>query len=176
MFNTIVALGTVALQIFFVAIIFAWIFKSDFLKIIYKYSNTIIRVVFVGAAIGSLVYQYILNYPPCLLCWYQRIAIFAVALIVFVADIKTDKTLQRAVILLSVLGLAVAIFHNIIDIFPTGIDACGANGPSCLARYVYEFGYITIPMMSLSVLVFGVILPLVAKRFPQNTVEQNTLS
>lgn len=171
MFNKIVAIGVILLQIKFVAIVVAWLTKSDLTKLIYKNANILLRFVFVGGAVGSLIYQYVLGYPPCLLCWYQRIAIFSIAIILFTADIRVSKLLQKQVLVLSILGTLIAIFHNIIDIFPTGVDTCG-TGPSCLARYVYEFGYITIPMMSLTVLVFGIVIPLIVRRFPQDSVEQ----
>lgn len=173
MFNKIVAIGVILLQIKLIGIIFLWITKSPLVKIISKHSNLVLKSIFVGAIVGSLIYQYVLDYPPCLLCWYQRIAIFAIGIILFTGDIRTNKMLQNQVILFSIVGGLVAIFHNIIDIFPTGLDTCGVGGPSCLARYVYEFGYITIPMMSLTVLLFGVLIPLIARRFPQQEVAEN---
>lgn len=165
MFNTVVAIGIVLLQIALLVILVTWIAKSDLMKFISKHANLILRFVFVGAIVGSLIYQYVLGYPPCILCWYQRIAIFAVGIILFTSDIRIDKTLQRQVSVLSIAGALVAIFHNIIDMFPTGLDVCGVGGPSCLARYVYEFGYVTIPMMSLTVLMFGVLIPIIVKKF-----------
>ncbi len=170
MFNTIVAIGIVLLQVALVVMVVAWIAKSDLMKLISKHSNLILRFVFVGAIVGSLIYQYVLNYPPCILCWYQRIAIFAIGVILFTGDIRSNKTLQKQVLIFSIVGALIAIFHNIIDIFPTGVDVCGTNGPSCLARYVYEFGYITIPMMSLTVLLFGVLIPIIVRRFPQSDI------
>jgi disulfide bond formation protein DsbB len=169
MFNTFVAIGIILLQISLAVMIISWIAKKDLMNLISRHANLILRFVFTGAIVGSLVYQYVLGYPPCILCWYQRIAIFAVGIVLFTSDIRNDKTLQRQVLIFSITGALVAIFHNIIDIFPTRVDVCG-TGPSCLARYVYEFGYITIPMMSLTVLLFGVLIPIIVRRFPQTDI------
>lgn len=159
MFTTLLALGTIGLQIATVAFVVLWIGKSPLLKKVHQHSNIIIAVLFISSALGSLIYEYSFGYEPCLLCWYQRIAIFGIALLSLTGDIRRNKTLQKQVLLFSLLGLGVALLHNYIDIIPSGIDICGA-GPSCLKRYIYEFGYITIPMMSLTLLLSGSVLSL----------------
>ena len=129
------------------------------------YAHRIMQVSFIGSAIGSFIYEYGYGYAPCLLCWYQRLAIFGIAIIVSAVDIRADRTAQKLVMVFSAIGLTVASFHNYIDIFPSsGTDVCGVNGVSCLIRYVYEFGYITIPMMSLTVLLFGLCITVIARK------------
>jgi disulfide bond formation protein DsbB len=159
MFTTLVALGTIGLQIATAACIVLWIGKSRLLKKIRLHSHLIIAITFISSALVSLIYEFGFGYEPCLLCWYQRIAIFGIALLSLTGDIRRNRTLQKQVLLFSLLGLGVALLHNYIDIIPSGIDICGA-GPSCLKRYIYEFGYITIPMMSLTLLLSGSVLSL----------------
>lgn len=159
MFTTLVALGTIGIQIATIIFIVLWITKSPFLLKIRQHSHIILAFIFIGSAFGSLIYEFGFGFEPCLLCWYQRIAIFGVALISLTGDFRKNKTLQRQVLLFSALGLLVAILHNYIDLVPSGIDICG-TGPSCLKRYIYEFGYITIPMMSFTVLLAGSVLAL----------------
>ncbi|HVY36066.1 MAG TPA: disulfide bond formation protein B [Candidatus Paceibacterota bacterium] len=171
MFNTLLALGTVALQLFIVAVVLSVIVKSSFASWVAKNATVILRVVFVGAALGSLIYQYHFSYPPCILCWYQRLAIFSIAILLFTSSFAKSALLRSQVLILGFFGLAVAIFHNIIDIFQiSNLGTCGAVGPSCLARYVHTFGYITIPMMSFTVLLAGVVVALLIKRYPQQNV------
>jgi disulfide bond formation protein DsbB len=157
MFTTLVALGVVAIQIGIVVLAILWITKSPLLQKVYQNSHIIIATIFIASVLGSLIYEYILGYEPCLLCWYQRIAIFGVAILSLTGDIRKNKTLQNQIFIFSVLGLLVAILHNYIDIIPSGLDLCGA-GPSCLKRYTHVFGYITIPMMSLTALLAGTVL------------------
>lgn len=159
MFTTLVAIGTIGIQILTAIFIILWATKSPFLSKIHERSNIILAIIFIGSALGSLIYEYGFGYEPCLLCWYQRIAIFGVALLSLTADIRKSRTLQKQVLLFSLLGLMIAILHNYIDLIPNGLDICG-TGPSCLKRYIYEFGYITIPMMSLTVLLAGSVLSL----------------
>ncbi len=170
MFNTIAALGIIALQIGIIVTVIGWAANARFISIIARYAGISIAVIFTSAALMSFIYQYGFGYEPCLLCWYQRIAIFPIAILAWTANLRKSLLLQTQLLILSIAGAAIALFHVYIDVFPTGLDVCGATGPSCLVRYVYEFGYITIPMMSLTVLCAGVLLTLLAKYYPQNQV------
>jgi disulfide bond formation protein DsbB len=170
MFNTIAAIGTIALQLGIVALIIGWIAKVPFVATIAKHAGIILAVIFSAATLMSFIYQYGFGYEPCLLCWYQRILIIPIAILAWTADLKTNKLFQNQLLTLSIIGFAIALFHVYIDVFPTGLDVCGATGVSCLVRYVYEFGYITIPVMSATVLGAGIVLILLAKRYPHNTI------
>ncbi len=170
MFTTLVAVGIVALQIAIVVFVILWKQKSPLLKKIHSNAHIILPAIFIGSALGSLIFEYGLGYEPCLLCWYQRIAIFGVAILSLTGDIRRNKLLQKQVLLFSILGLIIALVHNYIDIIPTGVDLCGA-GPSCLKRYIYEFGYITIPMMSFTVLLSGILLSVFAFKYSKDTTD-----
>lgn len=159
MFVSLVAIGIIALQIAIILFAILWVKKSHILKKIYNNSHIVLPIIFISSAIGSLIFEYGYGYEPCLLCWYQRIFIFGIAILSLTTDIRVSKTLQRQIFIFSVLGLLVAILHNYTDIVPSGLDVCG-TGVSCLKRYIYEFGYITIPMMSFTVLLAGTLLSL----------------
>jgi disulfide bond formation protein DsbB len=171
LFTTIVALGIIGIQIGVLALIIIWVTKPSLLPIVYKYSHIVMASMFIGSVLGSLIYEYGFGYEPCLLCWYQRIAIFGIAILSLTSDIRKNEVLQKQIFIFSILGLIVAIFHNYIDIVPSGIDVCG-TGVSCLKRYVHEFGYITIPMMSFTVLLAGTILSLFTIKYSKvNSLE-----
>lgn len=165
MFNTIAALGVIGLQIGIVVVIIGWVTKASFIKTIAQHAGLLVAIIFSSATLMSFVYQYGFGYEPCLLCWYQRIAIIPIAILGWTADLRKSTLLQTQLLVLSVAGFVVALVHVIIDVFPTGTDICGA-GPSCLIRYVYEFGYVTIPVMSATVLLAGILLTLLARRYP----------
>lgn len=168
MFDTFVALGTIAIQIFIVVMIVAWVMKAPLAAWIGKNASIILATIFIGSTIGSFIYQYGFGYEPCLLCWYQRIAIIPIAILALTGNLTKSALLRRQVLILAIIGFVIALFHNYIDIFPSsGVDVCGATSVSCLVRYVYEFGYITIPMMSATILLVGILLPLLAGRYPQ---------
>ena len=124
MFSTLIGAGVVVLQIAIVVFVILWITKSPLLEKVYNHGGTILATIFISSAIGSIIYEYALGFEPCLLCWYQRIAIFGIAILSLTGKLKTNRTLQNQVIVFSVLGLIVALLHNYIDIFPTGLDIC----------------------------------------------------
>jgi len=166
MFNTFAALGIIALQLGMSILIIGWILKAPFIKHVARHAGLIIAIIFSSATLMSLVYQYGFGYEPCILCWYQRIAIFPISILAWIANLRTSKILQTQILILSGLGFCVALFHVFVEQFPGGIDVCGTDGISCTVRYVYEFGYITIPVMSLTVLGVGLLLTTLAKRYP----------
>ena len=173
MFDTLLAVGTIALQIGIVFVIIAWISKQSFLSLIAKHSTLILRVVFLASVIGSLVYSEIFDFAPCILCWYQRLAIFPITLLLFTGDLRRSALLRAQILIFSSIGFAIALFHRYIELFPgAGIEVCGTDGVSCDTLYVMQFGYITIPMMSVTVLGLGILLTLLAKRFPQTPIAQ----
>lgn len=166
-FDTLIAIGTIALLAFIAFTLIAWAVRHPVTITIARNATLILRIVFVGAVLGSLIYSEFLNYPPCILCWYQRLAIFPIAIILFTGSLK-NFLIRQQVLLFSILGFLVALFHNYIDIFPSSsLEVCGADGISCSARYVYEFGFVTIPLMSGTVLLAALVLSLLAKRYPQ---------
>jgi disulfide bond formation protein DsbB len=171
MFTTLLAIGILALQLGIVVVIVGLLTKAPFISFVAKHSHLLLAVIFIGGVVGSLIYEHIFLYPPCILCWYQRLAIFPIAFLSVTGKIKQNIVLRKQIWMLAIYGFMVALFHNYLDIFqPSGLDVCGADGVSCNARYVYEFGYITIPMMSGTILLAGIILMIVLNRYPQDSV------
>lgn len=102
------------------------------------------------ATLGSLFFSEILKLPPCVLCWYQRICMYPLVLILAVCIWKKDKNLPLLVLPLSIIGTVVAIYHNLLyyKIIPESLTPC-TLGISCTSRLIEWFGFITIPFLSL---------------------------
>lgn len=144
------AIGTIVLQIFFVGILFAWIVNiRPVLEYIKKHGDLLVCLLSLGSIIGSLLYSLVLSFPPCDLCWYQRIALYPLAVIFGYSYIKKIDLFLIPGIILSSIGVIIAFWHNALFWFNASTTPCG-TGVSCLLEYVREFGYITIPVMSLT--------------------------
>jgi disulfide bond formation protein DsbB len=165
--STLIALASVILGILLVLGVIYYFYAPSVLAGIASKSHIILSVVFIGATLGSIYYSDIVGFAPCLLCWYQRIFIFGIALLSLTSNIGKSALLRRQVILFSSIGAAIALFHNILGWFPTGITVCGTSGVSCTILYVNTFGFVTIPLMSLITLLAGLGIALLAKRYPQ---------
>lgn len=102
-----------------------------------------------AAIVGSLVYSNVIGYPPCMLCWYLRIAFYPQVLLFAIALFKNDKRIIDYALGLTIFGLIVSIYHVISENIGYSPLPCDAAGPSCLTKYVFEYGFITIPVMGL---------------------------
>jgi len=98
----------------------------------------------------SLYFSEILHFPPCILCWYQRIVMYPLVVILAIGIYLKDKKLPYYVLPLSAIGLIIAIYHNLLyyNILPESATPC-LIGVSCTTKYIELFGFITIPFLSL---------------------------
>lgn len=102
------------------------------------------------AVLGSLYFSNVRGFPPCILCWYQRIFMYPLALLLPVAILRRDERIHQYVLSLTFVGLLIAIYHNLLyyHILPESAAPCTA-GISCTTKFVEYFGFVTIPLMSL---------------------------
>lgn len=100
------------------------------------------------ATAGSLVFSEAIGYQPCTLCWYQRIAMYPMVVIFGVDLLGKKRPTRRYAFPLAVVGLATSIYHYLIQVFPAADQGMCASGVSCSARYVEEFGFVSIPFMA----------------------------
>lgn len=140
--------------------------KSSLYGFFAKYALAIVFLVSFGGLLGSLVYSELIGFTPCMLCWYQRIAMYPIAIISAVALIrkKADEVWNYA-LTLAILGGIVAIFHNYEQLLGVELVPCPAGTVSCLQELVKGFGFIDIPLMSLTFFVFMILLILNKRRF-----------
>ena len=108
-------------------------------------------IVSLVATMGSLFFSEVMGLPPCVLCWYQRICMYPLALIATVGLVTRDRRVGRYAWPLVLTGLAVAIYHNLLyyHLIPESIAPC-ATGVSCTDRQIEWLGIVTIPLLSLS--------------------------
>ncbi len=102
------------------------------------------------AMLGSLFFSEILGFPPCILCWYQRIAMYPLVLLFGIAILRNDKKIYIYALPLAVIGFVIAFYHNLLyyGILPESIAPCQA-GVSCTTKFIEFFGFVTIPFLSL---------------------------
>lgn len=103
------------------------------------------------ATVGSLFFSEVMQLPPCVLCWYQRIAMYPLVLVIGVGIVFRDEGLKMYALPLSLLGLVISIYHNLLyyGLIPESITPC-TEGISCTSRQIEWLGFITIPLMALT--------------------------
>ncbi len=107
-----------------------------------------LAIVFMGIA-GSLYFSEVMKFPPCALCWYQRIFLYPLAIVYAVALWTDDLAYRRYALPLVSLGWLTAIYHNLLyyGVISAAISPCSADG-SCTAKQLELFGFLTIPLLS----------------------------
>lgn len=120
------------------------------------------------ATVGSLFFSEVMQLPPCVLCWYQRIAMYPLTLILAVGILRRDRRVKFYALPLSVCGLGIAIYHNLLyyGLIPDSITPC-TQGVSCTTVQIEWFGFITIPLLSLTAFI-GIVLCLLAYNSEEN--------
>lgn len=103
------------------------------------------------AMAGSLFFSEVMALPPCVLCWYQRIAMYPIVILTAIGIIRNDRKTYISVLALSVPGLVISIYHNLLywKILPESVAPCKL-GISCTTKFFEWFGFITIPFMALT--------------------------
>jgi disulfide bond formation protein DsbB len=116
-------------------------------------------IVALGATLGSLYLSDIVHLIPCKLCWYQRIAMYPIALIALLAAWRKDASARLYIVSLAVIGTGISLWHRAMQQWPSlDSGACAAVGPPCSAPYIKEFGFVTIPYMALSAFLLIIVL------------------
>jgi len=117
------------------------------------------------STLGSLFFSEIMNFSPCVLCWYQRICLFPLVLILLIGLFSFDKSVVKFALPLAITGWFIAFYHNLLysGIIPESIQPC-SQGVSCIEDYISLFGIFTIPMLSIIAFSTIVVLLFILKR------------
>ena len=117
------------------------------------------------AMCGSLFFSNVLGFAPCILCWYQRVALYPLVFILGAGIIYKDAKVYRYVLPLTIVGGLISVYHNLLYYgFISEKFAPCVSGVSCTTRYVQWFGFISIPLLSLAALVTITILMFIYKK------------
>ena len=104
-----------------------------------------------SSTLGALFFSEVMGLPPCVLCWYQRIFIFPLALLLPVGLFPFDPKIVRYALPLSVVGWSIAVFHVLLTygLIPEGVTPC-TQGVPCGQNPIEWFGFVSIPLLSLA--------------------------
>jgi disulfide bond formation protein DsbB len=104
-----------------------------------------------AATLGALFLSEVMQIPPCVLCWYQRIFMFPLALILPMGLFPFDAKVVRYALPLAVGGWLVAFFHVLVvaGVVPESLQPC-TQGVPCADIQIQWFGFLTIPLLSLA--------------------------
>ncbi|MFB5196861.1 disulfide oxidoreductase [Neobacillus sp. KR4-4] len=102
------------------------------------------------ATLGSLYFSEVMHFIPCMLCWYQRIFMYPLAIILGVAVYRNDRGIYKYALPLSIIGLLIAGYHTLLQKIPylQQFEMC-TTGVPCSKDYINWLGFVTIPLLAL---------------------------
>jgi disulfide bond formation protein DsbB len=124
------------------------------------YGLAIAFIVTLGGTISALVYSEYFGFVPCGLCWMQRIFLFPQVVLLTGAIFYNDALYARYGIMLSVSGLVIGLYQHYLQMGGTEFVRCpvAGVGADCAKRFMFEFGFITFPMLSAIAFLFLTVL------------------
>jgi len=101
------------------------------------------------ATLGSLYFSEVMHFIPCMLCWYQRIFMYPLAIILGIAFYRNDQGIYRYVLPLSIIGMLISGYHTLLQRLPylQQFEMC-TTGVPCSKDYINWLGFITIPLLA----------------------------
>ena len=144
--------------------------KMSFLE---KWGVSIAFLIALFSALASLFFANIVGYPPCELCWFQRIFMYPLVFILGIALIRKERKLVIPyALVLAVIGLLIGIYQyflQLVSMKNLAVDllvpcSTDVNAISCSSFYDLAFGYITIPFMSFTAFLLIILFLLYARK------------
>jgi disulfide bond formation protein DsbB len=121
-------------------------------------------LVALGATVGSLYFSEVANFNPCRFCWFQRIAMYPLTVILLVGGLRKDPDVRWYAAPLAAIGVAISGWHSLIEWRPSLDNGeCEFQGPSCTFIWFREFG---MSLANMALIGFLTILILLLVRFP----------
>ncbi len=165
--NFFLALGTIVLQIASLGLLYAYVTRNSTVSEYVKKYALGVTFLFSGSGmILTLLYSDVFGFIPCGLCWFERISLYPIVLLSGIALWKKERVIADYILGLSVVGAIIALYHHYIQMGGSQFIACPAvgEGANCAKRIIFEFGYITFPLMAFSLFVFIGILMMMMRR------------
>jgi disulfide bond formation protein DsbB len=122
---------------------------SELMRVVDDAALWLAFIVAAVATAGSLYFSEVADYVPCRLCWFQRIAMYPLAVILLIAAIRRDGAIRWYAIPLAAVGACVSIYHYLVEWHPRlEGDVCDPTSP-CSLVWFREFGFVTLAFMAL---------------------------
>jgi disulfide bond formation protein DsbB len=108
-------------------------------------------IIAASSTLGALFFSEVMGLAPCVLCWYQRICMFPLALLLPLGLFPFDPRIVRYALPLSMVGGTIALFHVLLTygLIPESIKPC-VQGVPCAQNQIVWFGFVSIPLLSLA--------------------------
>lgn len=125
---------------------------------IQKWGYTVALITTLCASVLTLIYSEIFGLVPCGLCWLERMALYPQVLLILVALRIKDAKMPVYGISLSIFGFVVSLYHHYVQMGGSEFIKCPASGGDCAKRFLFEFGFMTFPLLATILFAFLIVL------------------
>ncbi len=123
------------------------------------------------ALLGSLYFSNVKGFEPCILCWWQRIFMYSQIPVIAVALFKKEIDIYKYTLTLSILGIIISIYHNLLYVGIIKNEDFCTRGISCTSKYIEYFGFVTIPLLALIAFSVIITLSLISRYYIKNRIK-----
>lgn len=156
--NYILALGGIVAIFVTIALAYDLKTKQRLSSLVKCYGLVVAFFASLGSSIMTLIYSEYFGITPCGLCWLERIALYPQVLMLGMAYYYKDKLIARYGIGLSVIGLVISLYHHYIQMGGSEFVRCPTSGGDCAKRFMFEFGFVTFPLLATILFAFLIVL------------------
>ncbi|TVY01983.1 disulfide oxidoreductase [Cohnella terricola] len=104
----------------------------------------------VVATLGSLYLSEYLHFTPCSLCWFQRIFMYPLTILLGIASARDRIDIVPYAIPLAVVGGGFSAYHILLQEMPHDSFSSSCGPTSCMEDVLNAFGFLTVPMLALT--------------------------
>lgn len=150
--NLLVGIGTIAMQVGVVLLLVILFTKEKALEqLVVRFAFLVSFLALTAGMVMSLVYSEYFGILPCGLCWLSRVCMYSEVVLFGTALWRRERMIAWYALILSVLGFILSMYHHYLQMGGTSTIPCPATGAGdCAKRFLFEFGYITMPLTGAS--------------------------
>lgn len=171
LFATLTLIGLACVAIWIIDLLFAAFWMPNWKKKLFGYVERFALplgfFISLFAMLGSLYYSYYLHVAACELCWFARVFIYPQVFIFGMAWYKNDRRIFDYIMMLSVVGGLIGIYHHYLQMGYDLYKPCAAIpfAADCSVPTFVEYGFVTYPLMGVVTVALTFLIAFSAKRF-----------
>lgn len=152
--NGLLATGGIALFLAGTVLVVDLYTSRTFQKLIEVWGLLVAYFVTLSGLLMTVLYSEVFGFVPCGLCWLGRVFLYPQVFLLAVALFYKDKTVARYGITLSIPGLLVGLYQHYLQMGGSEFITCPSSGGDCGKRILFEYGFVTFPLMSVMLFAF----------------------
>lgn len=156
--NFILASGGIALLFAAFVLAFDYLTNRTLQPLIARYGILLAFLATLAGSILTLIYSEIFGFVPCGLCWLQRVFLYPQVFLLGVAIAIKDRQVALYGLVLTIPGIVVSLYQHYLQMGGPEVVGCPTAGGDCAKRILFEFGFMTFPLLSATLFVFLAVL------------------